>query len=221
MNEVLKPAAFPFLAVLMTKPGGGEVCVDRIEGLIDARSMTRRLLVLRESHRAQMAEVQSRQAERLESVNLRSEQDEEFERVLAADRQREQERLERQQEADDAKSQAELEAALEMSLKLDKEASLKRKRDGLAAEPAPGPETTKLRLQLPNGSKLDRRFNASVTLQEVRNFIDVYLGDNELSIESYSLSTNFPRRVYNEDAISLREAGLHPQSVLYVQDLDA
>jgi hypothetical protein len=161
-----------------------------------------------------------------ESTSLRSEQNVEFERAAEADRERASslhaERRAKEEEAERAESQAELSAALELSKALDKEATLRRKRDGLAPEPPPGPDTTKIRLQLPNGSKIDRRFLASSTLAAVRDFVDVYLGDNgHAHIERYSLATNFPRKVFTDGGMGLREAGLHPQSVLYVQDQDA
>ena len=156
---------------------------------------------------------------------MRSEQDIDFERALEADRQvreaAESERRQREAEVDAAQNQAELEAALEISVALNREAALRRARERLSAEPPAGPDTTKLRLQLPNGSKIDRRFLATSTLQGVRDYLTVYFGENDLVIESYSLSTNFPRKSFEDNAISLRDAGLHPQSVLYVQDLEA
>jgi hypothetical protein len=75
------------------------------------------------------------------------------------------------------------------------------------------------RIMLPNGSKIDRKFLASGTIEAVRDFIDVHLGDNGIPIETYSLSTNYPKRTFENDSITLTDAGLHPQSVLYVQDL--
>ena len=141
---------------------------------------------------------------------LVNEQNFAYEQAAAADREREtaarEERLRREQEEDDSKAKAELEAALELSKTLDKEASLKRKRESLGVEPPKGPDATKLRLQLPNGSKLDRRFLATASLQDVRNFVDVYLGDNEIPIESYSLSTNFPRKTFEDHSQTLIDA---------------
>ena len=75
--------------------------------------------------------------------------------------------MRREQEEDEAKTQADLDAALALSTKLNKEASLKRKRDDLGPEPPEGADATKLRLQLPNGSKIDRRFLSNDTFQEV------------------------------------------------------
>mmetsp|Transcript_282 Transcript_282/g.495 ORF Transcript_282/g.495 Transcript_282/m.495 type:complete len:116 (+) Transcript_282:217-564(+) len=113
-------------------------------------------------------------------------------------------------------------AALELSRKMTKEAELKRKRDALPPEPPAGPGATRLRLQLPHGAKVDRRFDADAPLRVVGDFIDVHFADNEIEIENYSVSTNFPKRTFAElGAETLRAAGLHPQAVLFVQDLDA
>ena len=140
---------------------------------------------------------------------------------MQADRELQAERAQREQELEAAASQEELSKAIELSKTLDREASLRRKRESLPAEPPAGPDTTKLRLQLPNGSKLDRRFPSSGTIQMVRDYVEVYFGDNEIPIESFSLSTTFPRKTFEDVSVSLREAGLHPQSAVYVADLDA
>ena len=101
---------------------------------------------------------------------------------MQADREREAEAAKEQLRREQEQDEAELSKALQWSEKLDKEATLKRKRDRLGAEPPAGPDTTKLRLAFPNGSKIDRKFTSTQTLQEVRDFVDVYLGDNEVMV---------------------------------------
>mmetsp|Transcript_54211 Transcript_54211/g.69682 ORF Transcript_54211/g.69682 Transcript_54211/m.69682 type:complete len:224 (-) Transcript_54211:56-727(-) len=214
-----------YLKVLYCRPDGIEYCVDKIEGNINASELSRRLLVIKAVHQRALEQERNQQNERIASTNLRSEQNLEFERVQEQDRQREalerDERLRSEEAEVEAKTLEELNAAIEMSKTLDKEASLKRKREKLGIEPVAGPNVTKLRLQLPNGSKLDRRFVSSATLQDVRDYIDVYLGDNEINMEEYSLSTNFPRKTFTDNTLTLVETELHPRGVLYVQDLDA
>lgn len=70
---------------------------------------------------------------------------------------------------------------------------------------------------------MDRRFEADATVAEVRGFLALHLADNDIPIKNFSITTNFPRRSYTEadDALSVVEAGLHPQAVLFVHDLDA
>jgi FAS-associated factor 2 len=224
-NEHIRPAAYPFLAVLLCKPDNSEACLDRIEGTLSPAALVRRLGDVQAQHAATLARVARAQQQRSDSISLRSEQDSEYMQAAEADRQREAAAREaarrREEEAEAAEAAQELAAALEMSVTLNDEAVLARKRGRLAPEPPAGPDATKLRLQLPSGKKLDRRFAAEATLQEVRDFVDVALVDNGLDIKTYSLSTNMPRKTYNEDGATLRVAGLHPQSVLFVQDLDA
>ncbi|CAM9091843.1 unnamed protein product [Heterosigma akashiwo] len=74
--------------------------------------------------------------------------------------------------------------------------------------PPAGPGATRLRLQLPHGAKVDRRFDADAPLRVVGDFIDVHFADNEIEIENYSVSTNFPKRTFAElGAETLRAAG--------------
>mmetsp|Transcript_10579 Transcript_10579/g.24649 ORF Transcript_10579/g.24649 Transcript_10579/m.24649 type:complete len:214 (+) Transcript_10579:2-643(+) len=213
------------MAVLLCGHSDGAHCLERIEGVMGGPALVERLNQSMQRHRGNLTQIQQQQQRRQDSQQLRQEQNLEFERALQADREREAkeqaERLRLEHAEDEARSKAELEAALELSEKLDKEASLKRKRDRLGAEPPAGTDTTKLRIMLPNGSKIDRKFLASGTIEAVRDFIDVHLGDNGIPIETYSLSTNYPKRTFENDSITLTDAGLHPQSVLYVQDLDA
>lgn len=225
MNDHLKPSTFPFLAVLHCKSDNVEYCIDRLEGSFSAENLVARLLAVKEAHGAILDRRHRAQSERREAVSLRSEQDVEFERALEADRARaaeaQAERARKEEQVENEAAKAELDAALELSLQLSAEANLRRKREALPPEPPAGPDATRLRLQLPNGSKIDRRFLASAPLSQVRDFVDIYFGDNEIRIASYSLCTRVPRATYADGSVTLREAGLHPQSVLFVQDLDA
>ncbi|CAN0044300.1 unnamed protein product [Phaeothamnion confervicola] len=76
---------------------------------------------------------------------------------------------------------------------------------------------------MPSGAKIDRRFVRSHPVGALRDFVSLHLADNAPAIERFSLSTNYPRRELEEenDAVTLEEAGLHPQVLLFVHDLDA
>ena len=72
--------------------------------------------------------------------------------------------------------------------------------------------------------QVDRRFHQDGTVREIRDFVTLYLEDNDITIKNFSMSTNFPRRTFkqgDDDDISVTEAGLHPTAMLFVQDLDA
>lgn len=70
---------------------------------------------------------------------------------------------------------------------------------------------------------MDRRFPEDATVGHVKMFLTLHLEDNDIPIKNFSMSTNFPRRTYTpaDDGLSVVEAGLHPQVVLFVHDLDA
>lgn len=71
---------------------------------------------------------------------------------------------------------------------------------------------------------MDRRFDEDGTVGEIRGFVTLHLHDNDIPIRNFSISTNFPRRTYDQDgddALSMGEAGLHPTALLFVHDLDA
>jgi hypothetical protein len=146
--------------------------------------------------------------------------------ALEADRRREAaaaaEKERREREEAEGRARAEREAALAKALAEEREASLRRKRAALPAEPdAPAP-FLKLRLQFPQGAKADRRFSPDDTLQVVRDFVDVYVADNAMPpLHNFSLSANFPRRTFDDMAVSLRDAGLHSADTIYIADLDA
>lgn len=59
----------------------------------------------------------------------------------------------------------------------------------------------------------------------VRDFIDVYVADNnsndEVQLLNYSLSTPYPKRTFDDPSITLQDAGLHSADTIYITDLDA
>ena len=79
-----------------------------------------------------------------------------------------------------------------------------------------------MRLVLPSGVKLNRRFYADDTIATVKAFLLVHFQENDQpQVQNIGLSTNFPKKTYENDQETLQEAGLVPQAVLMVQDLDA
>ena len=128
----------------------------------------------------------ARHRSRQEEAAIRQQTDAEYEAALAADQQRDRDEeaareaaeleqaieLSRQQEAEEVvRAAAAKKAADEAAAAAEAEARrvrLKRARDELADEPAAGtPGTTMLRVRLPNGTVLTRRFLVSATVGEV------------------------------------------------------
>ena len=117
---------------------------------------------------ARLAERQAREIER-------QQKDAEYEAALQADQRREEEAAERQRrerEAADAARREREEAAKakEAAERAEEERRnhRKRKREALAVEPEPGaPGVTRLRVRLPDGTVVERRFVLSATCAEV------------------------------------------------------
>jgi FAS-associated factor 2 len=171
-------------------------------------------------HQQAVADVHRRHLQRLQETELRRQQDEEYQATLAADQERDRAvALERhaEQEAAAALQNEQDEKERQASL------ALQAARDLILPEPSEG--GTMIRFVLPSGAKINRRFvGQQTTMAAVKAFLTVYFCDSNIQIANIGLSTNFPRRTFEagaDDALTLEEAGLSPQAVLMVQDLDA
>ena len=122
VSESIQSSGFPFMAVLLCGHSDGAHCLERIEGVMGGPVLIERLNQSMQRHQANLTQIQQQQQRRQDSQQLRQEQNLEFERALQADREREAkeqtERLRLEQAEDEARSKAELEAALELSEKL-------------------------------------------------------------------------------------------------------
>ena len=101
--------------------------------------------------------------------------------------------------------------------------TLEAKRARLTPEPEPKtPNVTTVRVQLPDGSRVQRRFLGTDLIQSVRDVLDLYMADKgELTVKNYALESNFPIKVFDNPSATLQEVGLVPQAVLFIKDLDA
>ena len=127
----------------------------------------------------------ARHRARQQEAAIRQQTEDEYEAALAADQKRE-------REEEEAREAAELEEAMALSVRLAEEEAArlaaakkaeeeaaaeaaevarreraKRAREELADEPPAGPNTTLLRIRLPNGTVLTRRFLKSATAADV------------------------------------------------------
>ena len=71
---------------------------------------------------------------------------------------KEQEKREREEQAEASRHQAELESALELSRTLDKQNRIEKLRESNRIEPSPGPDVANIKFQLPDGKKITRNF---------------------------------------------------------------
>ena len=98
---------------------------------------------------------------------LRDEQKEEYDRTVIEDERRLRE----------IQEEKELELAIEMSRKME----IDDKRKKISDEPCD--DYFNIQFFFPSGRRVRRKFSDNLTLSDVRNFVDIYLIDNEIKIE--------------------------------------
>lgn len=210
-------------------------------GLLKSSELVNILKSVHQASRQITSQIVAEQLARDEERTLQEDQYRDYHQAMQADLEAENERrLQEQQAKEEAakeevrkaqeEEEEELKAALEMSMQVDKEAVLfaAQKRLSLNPEPEKGtPETTALRLQLPLGKKLERRFRYSDTLSLVKDFVIVASSkvsqDNEPLLD-FDLVQNMPTRTFQTHkdkstdlGLTLKEAKLIPQAMLFVQ----
>ncbi|XP_075517894.1 plant UBX domain-containing protein 10-like [Primulina tabacum] len=227
MSNSLKASRFPFCAVVMAATNQRIALLQQIEGPKSPEEMVTMLQRVLEESAPVLVSARLEAEERRNNMHLREEQDAAYRAALETDqarerqRKEEQERLEREA-ADAERKRKEEEVAREKALQeaAAKEAALAKMREekslSLGAEPEKGSDVTQVLVRFPSGERKDRRFHCTSTIQSLYDYVDS-LGC--LEVDSYRLVSNFPRIVYGPEklALSLKEAGLHPQASLFVE----
>jgi FAS-associated factor 2 len=175
-------------------------------------------------HQIAVQEREARRIEREQEAELRRQQDEEYQEALRADQERERQRQEEKELQERLQREEEERERRKVQ---DEQDRLDRARALLRPEPAnlPG-RTTRIRFQLPTGQKLERRFENDETVGSLKAFLILHFAetaspDQDHIIKHISLSTNFPKRTYDDDSRTLEESDLCPQAVVLCHDLDA
>lgn len=209
---------FPFLGVICLRENRMTI-VGRILGSLEPVVLVHKLQTICVANEASLVAARADRVERNFNQTLRRQQDEAYEASLRADQQKEQQRR-------DAKAQLEAElsrqAQMEAEERRRKQELQERKVDLLSRMPAEPPasdaDTVCVVFKLPNGERLERRFNSTTTLQDVFNFVFC----QPSSPDVFEIATNFPKRVLPADSLqTLADAGLQKNQVLFVYDLEA
>jgi len=138
---------------------------------------------------------------------LMQEQDEEYKLTMDKDI----ERIILKNEEKDIKE------AIELSKKLYIDA----KKNKIKKEPEKSVDVYNLHFKLPNNIRLKRYFHRDSTIDDIRNFLDIYFYDNNLQIENYELIT-FPKIIFKkEDNKKLYEYNLEKSILFYIYNLDS
>jgi FAS-associated factor 2 len=143
------------------------------------------------------------------------EQDVALRQAMEDDRRREEEKRTRERQEEEERRKREAEERKQ-------EEELHNKRQRIRPEPDAGTGTATIRFHFPGGSKLSRRFQDSDKVGYLREVLDIYLVDQLKTPRlRYALILNYPKKTLDDFEMNLKDAGLVPQAVLMLQDLDA
>lgn len=216
-------ASYPVFAMLQpsnSRSSGAAKLVFKAEGPTLLKMHPNQMLPLLNGtyHRFQMvmAEEIARRIEREQEAELRRQQDDEYQEALRVDQERERQRQEEREQEERRKQEEEEKERRKVEAETNR---LETARALLRPEPSSG--GTRIRFQLPSGKKLDRRFENDETVASLKAFLTLHFAENNPEIKNISLSTNFPKKTYEQEDQTLADSGLAPQAVLMVQDLDA
>lgn len=212
LANMLDVTSFPVLCVLQPTGSNTLQLVFKAQGqqlvqMAKSNALMNYLNSVQQRHLAVLTEAEVRRLQRQAESDLRRQQDEEYQATLQADREREQQKA--------------MQRAAEEVAQLE----LQKLRDQIRPEPdaSDTKNSTMIRFCLPTGAKINRRFENTETVSALKGFLRIYCVDNNIEMGSIGLSTNFPRKTFedSDNDKTLTEAELSPQAVLMVQDLDA
>jgi len=173
-------------------------------------------------HIIHLSEQATRRLQRADEIRLREEQDHEYDEALAMDRRREKEKAEQERLEEEAVEMVRLEkmrAEDEKKSKIDEARILL---EGSGGEPKIGTDgSARMKFMLPSGQRIERRFRGMDDVGLLRAFLIIHFYEKDIPIESFQLSSNYPRKILSDLDSTLEGEGLCPQAVIMVQDLDA
>ncbi|KAL1533014.1 plant UBX domain-containing protein 10-like [Salvia divinorum] len=198
MATSLKASSFPFCAIVAPAPGDNLAVVQQMEGPV---SPTELVEILQRTLEEQGVAFGSRGRANLEEKRradrrLKEEQDAAYLAALKIDQERERER----QSSPKSKSKQPNEAAETFSNTSKKG------------------EETQILIRFPNGERREKSFLSSDKIEAIYRYIDS-LGLTPIG--NYRLISNFPRKVYGVDemSMSLKDAGLNSKASLFLEML--
>lgn len=220
--NALKVRQFPFLGVLCLKAEKKIEVIGRMEGDIDRFGPNHLENILSKGHSRLIQIRQQRQNIALQRI-IREQQDSRFEESLTADRQRERE-LEAQRARENA--QQELERKRNQWLIW--------KKTQLRPEPSNGTDTCRVAIRLEDGGRILRKFDASLTIDEIYAYVELYneglLDSTETPTASgppqgyehrynFLLITPVPRKELSPTTTIRDESGVYPSGNIVMETL--
>lgn len=184
---------------------------------------------------AQAMQASKNEEENRERARLRDEQAMEYEESLRIDQQREEERKNREREEEEQQRREEEQRLQEEQRRREDEqkaedeersrrervqAVIDEARSRLTPEPSPEePGRVLLQVRVPDGRRLKRAFRSSDSIGQIYDYANAE-GGEALASHEFLLVTSMPRKVYEDRAASLEDAGLQGQCQLLVEVID-
>jgi len=225
MTSDFQVSSYPFCALLVCKSRSSVEVFWRLDSTVGASTslslsdLCAKIGTAIAVYYPILGEEENRRNRRREEVQLREEQDREFQQTLEEDRRREAERQAQQEqerrEALQVQHELELAQQLEQS-RLDNARSLLP-----TTEPTLGSNVARLRIMFPSGVRTERRFYVTDTIEMIKAFVILHMHDKSIPITNFQLEMNFPRKVLQDDSLTIEQSGLGKMAALMVVDLDA
>ncbi|GFY66299.1 FAS-associated factor 2 [Trichonephila inaurata madagascariensis] len=224
VSQALRENTYPFLAVIVLRDNQMTV-VARLEGPTDPDVLIRRLRLIMNDNEASLIAARLERQERSMTQTIRQQQDEAYKESLKADQEKER----RKREEQEVKAQQEREERNKLLEEQKRKEDIKRQKIDLASQipeepPLEHPNTIRLMIKLPAGTRLERRFRREESLK----FLYYFVFCHPESPDCFQVVTNFPRRVVpceptenNPEPPSFIDFGFGKSEMLFVQDLEA
>ena len=115
----------------------------------------------------------------------------------------------------------ELAYVLKMTTEMDIENSIEKKRKRLEQFVVDENDKNnyKIKFKLKDFTVL-KHFNKNSTINDLRNFVDIYIYENNIKIQNYDLVTNFPKEMLSDLEMKLSDTKLSKNCILYIENLD-
>ncbi|GIY86534.1 FAS-associated factor 2 [Caerostris extrusa] len=224
VSQALHENTYPFLAVIVLRDNQMTV-VARLEGPTDPEVLIRRLRLIMNDNEASLIAARLERHERSMTQTIRQQQDEAYKESLKADQEKER----RKREEQEVKAMQEREERNKLLEEQKRKEDIQRQKIELASQipeepPLDHPNTIRLMIKLPAGSRLERRFQREESLK----FLYYFVFCHPESPDSFQIVTNFPRRVVpceptenNPEPPTFSDFGFGKSEMLFVQDLEA
>lgn len=223
VSQALRENGYPFLAVIVLHDNRMTV-VGRLEGPVEAGELIRRLQTIIRDNEAALVAARAERVERNFNQTLRQQQDQAYMESLLADQEKERRRCE---ERERREGEERLLREKELQEQMRRDEIQRQKVDYLIRVPDEPPpnnsEAVHVVIKLPDGTRLERRFLRSNSLEAIYYYVFCH----PLSPDNFEIATNFPKKVLpcspeaDGHNLSLGEAGLQNREVLFVYDLEA